>query len=206
MFKNTAKCLAILSVLLLSGCAQILTAEQSAPEINFSTTEKPLTIAVIDKREYVVNNDKKPAFEGLIRSALGIPYSYNTPTNEAMSVYLTNRLLAGFGKRGIKAESVETSPNMSIDSTVTQVNKNGSKSIIFVLHEWKYDYHALSDNSWYNLDLMILDENGNQKLVKNFTGENDIPGGAIVNEMQLIYKQRFEAIFKDPEVIQALNL
>ncbi|PIW63141.1 hypothetical protein [Shewanella sp. CG12_big_fil_rev_8_21_14_0_65_47_15] len=206
MFKNTTKCFAILSVLLLSGCAQILTAEQSAPEINFSTTEKPLTIAVIDKREYVVNNDKTPAFEGLIRSGFGIPYSYNTPTNEAMSVYLTNRLLAGFSKRGIKAESVETSPNMSIDSAVTQVSKNGSKSIIFVLNEWKYDYHALSDNSWYNLDLMIIDENGNEKLVKNFTGENDIPGGAIVNEMQLIYKQRFEAIFKDAEVIQALSL
>ncbi|ABI37140.1 conserved hypothetical protein [Shewanella sp. MR-4] len=206
MFKNTAKFFVIFSVLFLSGCAQVLTAEQSAPEINFSAAEKPLTIAVIDKREYVIDNDKTPAFEGLIRSGFGIPYSYNTPTNEAMSVYLSNRLVAGFNKKGIKAESVETSPKMSIDAAVTQVSNKGNKSIIFILNEWKYDYHTLSDNSWYNLDLMIIDENGTEKLVKNFTGENDIPEGVIVNEMQLIYKQRFEAIFKDAEVIQALNL
>ncbi|CAH6860021.1 exported hypothetical protein [Vibrio chagasii] len=79
----------------LSGCATVLTAEQSAPQLNEVPQEKALTIAVIDKRPYVLDHDKEPKFEGIIRSSLGIPYTYNTATQQPMSQFLTDRLVAG---------------------------------------------------------------------------------------------------------------
>ena len=79
----------------LSGCATVLTAEQSAPQLSVVPQEKALTIAVIDKRPYVLEQDKEPKFEGIIRSSLGIPYSYNTATQQPMSQFLTDRLVAG---------------------------------------------------------------------------------------------------------------
>ncbi len=194
------------SVLLLSGCTTVLTANETAPEINFVEKPTEISIAVLDKRAYVVDNDKEPAFEGIIRSGFGIPYSYSTPTKEAMSVYLTNRLSAGFGKKGIKATVVSTEPTMSVDTIVGSLSKDDLKSVLFVLNEWKYDFHTFTDNSWYDMDVIIVDKLGNKKIVKNFKGENDIPDGSLIsNEMQLIYKQRFEKVFSDPEIRLAFS-
>ncbi|MCG9603428.1 hypothetical protein L1D16_22240, partial [Vibrio sp. Isolate31] len=68
----------------LSGCATVLTAEQSAPQLNEVPQEKALTIAVIDKRPYVLDHDKEPKFEGIIRSSLGIPYTDKEPKFEGI--------------------------------------------------------------------------------------------------------------------------
>jgi len=194
------------SVLLLSGCTSVLTANETAPEINFAEKPTEISIAVLDKRAYVVDSDKEPAFEGIIRSGFGIPYSYYTTTKEPMSVYLTNRLSAGFDKKGIKASVVNTEPTMSVDKVVGSLAKDDLKSVLFVLNEWKYDFHTFTDNSWYDMDVIIVDKLGNKKIVKNFKGENDVPDGSLIsNEMQLIYKQRFEKVFSDPEVRLAFS-
>lgn len=189
----------------LSGCATVLTAEQSAPQLNEVPQEKALTIAVIDKRPYVLDHDKEPKFEGIIRSSLGIPYTYNTATQQPMSQFLTDRLVAGLKKQQVAVELVETTPEEDITKVAEQMKAFNNKSMMFVLNEWKYDFHAFTDNSWYNVNVIIYDEAGKKLLSKNFQGENDVPdGGAIINEMQLIYKQRFEEIFQDTEVKSAL--
>ena len=189
----------------LSGCATILTPEQSAPQLSVVPQEKALTIAVIDKRPYVLDQDKEPKFEGIIRSSLGIPYSHNTATQQPMSQFLTDRLVAGLKKQQVTVDSVETTPSQNITKVVEQMKAFDNKSMMFVLNEWKYDFHAFTDNSWYNVNVIIYDEAGKKLLSKNFQGENDVPdGGVIINEMQLIYKQRFEEIFQGVEVKSAL--
>ena len=194
------------SVLLLSGCTTLLTANETAPEISIASKPSEISIAVLDKRAYVVDSDKEPAFEGIIRSGFGIPYSYYTTTKEPMSVYLTNRLSAGFDKKGIKTNVVNTDPTMSVDNIVGSLAKDDLKSVLFVLNEWKYDFHTFTDNSWYDMDVIIVDKLGNKKIAKNFKGENDVPDGSLIsNEMQLIYKQRFEKVFADPEVRMAFS-
>ncbi|CAG20056.1 hypothetical protein [Photobacterium profundum] len=206
MFKRIFLISVGISALFLSGCATVLTAEETAPNIRTISTQDSMSLAVLDKRKYVVSEDKAADFEGIIRSGLGIPYTYGTPTKEAMSVYLSNRLSVGFDNHGIKLTVVETEPKMSVNSVVDNLVKNDLTSILIVLNEWKYDFHTFSDNSWYDMDVIVIDGLGNKKLVKNFKGENDVPdGGLISNEMQLIYKQRFENTFSDPEVVEALR-
>lgn len=206
MFKRIFLVSVGISALLLSGCATVLTAEETAPNIKTISTKDSMSLAVLDKRKYVVNEDKMPSFEGIIRSGLGIPYTHGTPTKEAMSVYLSNRLSVGLDNHGIKVTVVETEPKMSVNSVVDLMEKDDQKSILIVLNEWKYDFHTFTDNSWYDMDIIIIDNLGDKKLVKNFKGENDVPdGGLISNEMQLIYKQRFENTFSDSEVVEALR-
>ena len=206
MFKKFFLISIALSTLLLSGCASFLTPEETAPNISAISSQEGLSLAVLDKRKYVVNEDKTPSFEGIIRSGFGIPYTYLTPTKEAMSVYLSKRLSIGFKNHGIQVQVVDTAPKMSVNNTLDKLSKNNLISILIVLNEWKYDFHSFTDNSWYDIDIIITDGNGNKKLVKNFKGENDIPdNGLISNEMQLIYKQRFESVFSDPEVIKSLQ-
>ncbi|MDV6314833.1 hypothetical protein [Idiomarina sp. HP20-50] len=195
-----------ITTLYLSGCAQLMTAEQAAPAINAPADLKSITIAVVDKREYVINGDKAPSFEGLSRSNFGIPYSQYTPGSQPMTSYLGDRLVAGFSKQGIKAELYSTSPSMSIERIRDALAEKNQPSIIIALNEWKYDYHAFSDSSWYNVDVLVLDSNAKLKVEKNFRGENDVGNGVISNEMQTIYKHRFEHIFLDRDIESALTL
>jgi hypothetical protein len=187
--------LAIITLtLLLSGCASVLTVEQAAPEINKPLTEK-ITIAVIDHRPYILDGDKAASFEGLSRTTIGIPFSRYTYNNKSMSEFLTNRLVAGFNKSGVQALALMTTPK----TTIEEVKTIGSKTVVIVLNEWKYDYHAFSDNSWYNFDVIIKDTDGAPLINKNFTGEQDVPSLSI-NDIQLLYKTRFEKAFSDAEI------
>ncbi|OAN18248.1 hypothetical protein A3K86_04950 [Photobacterium jeanii] len=199
--------LIILPVLLsLSGCVKVMTAEEAAPQLTNLKSDQQLNLAVLDKREYVLSGEKTAAFEGIIRSSLGIPYSHTTATNEPMSVFLSNRLSAGFKKHGIDANVIVTAPNMSIQEIEYKRPNKTANTIVIVLNEWKYDFHAFSDNSWYNMDVVVFDSQGKKKLVKNFAGENDIPDkSSISNEMQLLYKSRFENVFSNSDVLKALN-
>ncbi|QZN91816.1 hypothetical protein [Idiomarina abyssalis] len=188
----------------LSGCTSIMTAEQAAPAVNTPNELESVSIAVVDKREYVLNNDKAPSFEGLLRSSFGIPYSQYTYNRQPMSEYLTDRLVAGFKKQGVKAEAYLTSHSMSVGSIKEALAKQERPSVIIALNEWKYDYHAFSDSSWYDVDVIVLGKDGEEKTNRSFKGENDVGNGLISNEMQSIYKHRFESIFLDDSIQKAL--
>lgn len=202
-------------VLLLLGCVNALPPEQTAPQINLSLHNNKISFAVLDKRPYVVDNDKSPEFEGIIRSGYGIPYSYQTPTDQPMSEYLTQRMSIGFKSKGIETVTVKTDPKMKINKVITELSSYRNKSFLLILNEWKYDYHGFSDGSWYDINIIVVDKSGEKLLIKNFQGKNNIPDTgtiimsasptAISNEMQKIYKQRFEQILSDAEVIKALT-
>lgn len=188
----------------LSGCTSTMNAEQAAPAVNTPNELESVSIAVVDKREYVLNNDKAPSFEGLLRSSFGIPYSQYTYNRQPMSEYLTDRLVAGFKKQGVKAEAYLTSHSMSVGSIKEALAKQDRPSVIIALNEWKYDYHAFSDSSWYDVDVIVLGKDGEEKTKRSFKGENDVGNGLISNEMQTIYKHRFESIFLDDSIQNAL--
>ncbi|MDD1795686.1 hypothetical protein LRP50_21420 [Enterovibrio sp. ZSDZ42] len=205
MYKKWLVVAAVLGSLTLSGCVRVLSPDEAAPEIS-NVSAEAFNIAVKDARPYVLDGDKPASFEGLTRSALGIPYSQNTATKEPMADFIAKRLQAGFKNSGIDVNIIQTDINTEEKDILAASAEIGKKGILVVLNEWKYDYHSFSDNSWYDIEVVIVDALGNKKLAKQFKGENDIPDfdDAIVNEMQLIYKARFEEVFRDESVRKAL--
>ncbi|MBO7927098.1 hypothetical protein J5X91_12635 [Pseudoalteromonas sp. K222D] len=183
------------TLLLTTGCTAIMTAEQAAPTLNKPQVDE-IQITVVDHRPYVVNGDKLSGFEGLSRSGFGIPYTQNIITGETMPQHLGKRLAAGFIRSGINAKLIATTPQVDINDIKAD---SDTATIIIVLNEWKYDHHAFTDNSWYNFDLIIKDRTGATLINKNFTGEQDIPS-MHTNDLQMLYKERFELAFADPEV------
>lgn len=185
----------------LTGCASLLPVEQSSPEVSVS----PISIAVLDERPYVLDHDKKPAFEGIIRSSFGIPGSHNTGTGEALSDYLGSRIEYAFNTNGVDVTRYQTQVGVSESDLLNTLKADGRKSVLLSLNEWKYDWHPITDNSWYNVDITVLDKNGTTLATKHFEGEEDIPSGNIPNEILMLYKGRFEMIFSDPVIYGALN-
>tara|TARA_Y100001956_G_scaffold23063_1_gene22714 strand:+ start:1860 stop:2468 length:609 start_codon:yes stop_codon:yes gene_type:complete len=195
-----------LSSMYLMGCVSPLSVEESAPQVNMPNETAEVSFAVLDQRPYVLDEDKQADFEGIIRSSIGIPYSHSTVTREPMATYLGKRLEHGMKQKGVEVEQYPTTINTQFSDIVSKLNKDGKPSILFVLNEWKYDFHAFSDSSWYDVDVIASDKTGEKVVTKKFAGENDIPdSGAIMNEMMLIYKARFEKIFADPELRAVLK-
>lgn len=194
-------------VLYLAGCSKILTVPESSPLVNLPSSVGDIYIAVLDQRPYVVDGDKSPAFEGIIRSSFGIPYSHNTYTDEPMGQYLGQRIVYGFEDKGINAVLYKSEINAYLPNVMDELKSANKKAIIIVLNEWKYDYHAVfSDSSLYNIDVMVLDDTGSIIINKNFSGEEDIPNDdSIINDMLKLYKGRFEKVFSDQNIVDALS-
>lgn len=189
----------------LTGCTSLMTIEEAAPRISIKQASEPLVIAVLDQRPYVLNKKKTTSFEGLIRSNFGIPYSYSTPTHEPLSIYLGKRVEHGFKVNGITATLYPTSLETTKETLLKKLAQDGEKSLIISLSEWKYDHHTFVKSSTYDADIIVIDKQGNSLVQKKFTGKDDIPSGAIANAMQQVYKARFEHIFDDAEIRQALE-
>jgi len=191
--------------LYLTGCASIMTAEQAAPNLSFQEDAGPLVVAVLDNRPYVLDKDKNPSFEGLIRSNLGMPFSYGTATGEAMSLYLGKRIEHGFKSSGVDTVLYPTTVGMTEESLLQELSKGGKKSLVVSLLEWKYDHHTFSKSSYYDVEVTVLDNQGNRLVDKKFTGKDGIPSGHIANAMQQLYKARFEQFLSDAQIEQALR-
>ncbi len=216
ILKKTILLVLAISLLLLSGCMKYLPAEQAAPELTASLDINKISLAVLDKRPYVVNGKKSESFEGLIRSGYGIPYSHNTQEAQPMSEYLAHRISIGFKNKGVETGIIKTEPGMNVNEVITNLLIHKSKSLLFVLNEWKYDFHSFADAAWYDVNIIVVDKFGKQILTKKFEGKDNVPDTAsmvllaptpisIANEMQAIYKQRFETMLSDSEVIEALK-
>lgn len=191
--------------LILTGCVRNLSVEESAPDITLSPEIKAVSLAIFDERPYVLNSDKSPSFEGVIRSGFGMPYSYETSTKEPLSTYLGKRIEHGIKEKGIEVTLYPTEVGSEQKEILSALKTKAVPSIAISLKEWKYDHHALADSSWYDMNFIISDKLGNVILEKNFAGEDDIPDrSSLINEMQLLYKSRFEAAFADLEIQKAL--
>lgn len=204
--KHSIKALLVICLsVYLTGCGSMLTAQQAAPEISVKNTSNPLVIAVLDQRPYVLEQKKKPSFEGLIRSNFGIPYSYSTPTREPMSDYLGQRIKLGFSASGIPVELQPTSLETTEKGLLALLEEKAKRSVIISLYEWKYDHHTFAKASFYDVDILVIDKGGNTIVRKKFADKEGIPSGAIYNAMQQAYKARFENFFADEEILAALE-
>jgi len=190
----------------LTGCTGLLTVEQAAPEISIKPSKEPMVIAILDQRPYVLNRDKLPTFEGLIRSDFGRPSNSYTPTKETLSTYLGKRVEHGFKVKGRDTELLETNLDTTQKGLISKVRKSGKKALVIALREWKFDHHTFSKAAYYDVELAVFDKKGKTLVTKKFNGKDGIPSSpALYNELQLIYKARFEKMFSDPKVRRALE-
>ncbi len=205
MFNKIKLLIVLVSGLYLTGCVSVLSLEESAPQVNVDKDVSSLSLSVVDLRPYVVNNEKKPAFEGVIRSSIGIPYSYYTLGQKPMADYLAVRLEHGIKSQNVNVNVYPTDLDTNIEELKSTLKKDGMPSILVTLNEWKYDHHAFYDNSWYDVDITVMNNSGDSVVTKNYKGENDISGMNISNEMLRIYKLRFEEILSDKDLLDVLK-
>jgi hypothetical protein len=201
---------ALLSVLV--GCATGNTYQyaNTVPALQ-TQSSKPLALAVLDQRSYILNKDKIQAFVGLQRGGFGNPFDVTTVSGRPLAADMTQSLASALRHRGMQVKELLVEPASQDGEALKALLAAGQeRAVLLCLREWKSDtmvHVALR----YDLNLAVYDTTGKLLANQNLRGEKDL-GGSMMNApahaRQVIpvgYKQRMEELFALPEIDAALR-
>lgn len=173
-----------------------------------TTINSAAALAVVDHRPYVIDSDKTPTFEGLMRSGFGIPYSMPTGDNQPLADYFAIIAKSGLSGAGADVSVVKTQYTDSADKVHQTLSRAADDYIYLELVQLKYDNYGLKLNADYDINLNYIDQSRNVRLSKNFAGKEQQQSGGgnlggIGNAAQQVYKDLVEKMFNDSDFKQA---
>jgi hypothetical protein len=152
-------------------------------------------VNVQDERPYVKNGDKDPWYVGKYRGGFGNPWDVTTendiPLAELLSKDLTEALLA---------EGFDTN------------SANTNRTLTVLINDWNFDGYQ-NGRFWYDLEVIVSDQNGQQLestvLKEETVIDGTFWGGAkagFEKQMPTIYKNIIASIVsKNQQVLDALR-
>ncbi|WP_177419670.1 hypothetical protein [endosymbiont of Lamellibrachia barhami] len=204
------KNLSILLLIVVTGCASPVTRDQITPEF-YSIGDKNISLAVIDKRPYVLTGDKSEKFEGLVRGAFGIPMTLDRPERpkeERFVDFLSNIIKEGFNDSGIEVNIIKVDKGTSVNDAIDQMaDPRFNKAIIASVYESKWDAGGFKFRYQYDFDIYIADIHGKVIDHERFSGSQANKPSESHNLWDMhtiIYRGNLETMFKSPAIKNAL--
>ncbi|SCA56639.1 conserved exported hypothetical protein [Candidatus Terasakiella magnetica] len=199
----------ILCIAYLGACAQKLPEEARYPKFSNPLTAD-LSVAVTDHRDFILNGDKEPWFEGIMHGAFGIPASLkrNGPTEgRPFAYYLSTMIQTSLSKAGSNVTIVELPKGESLEASIQTLTDKGSSGIIVIMKKSRYAFWLSADYQ-YDFEVAIVDIEGRIKVRKTFAKwDKEIPLSSTYNVFDMfteIYTKRLQVILDDPEIKAAL--
>ncbi len=156
-------------------------------------TEYTVLVGVSDKRPYILNGDKEPAFVGLSRSQLGIPYDILTTSKASLASDLEQALANGLLNSGVLAERLSQEGDREGDDAGTPVRK-----LILTLFEWKSDTYR--DTTFhYDFELQVFTPDNRVVSSQRFASKRTDSSGIDAARMVL------SAALAAPDILHALD-
>lgn len=182
--------IAFTAFLLIAGCAnnKTLDAETAAPYIK-SPAPSPISVDVIDKRPYVINQEKSPGFYGISRNGLGMGFANNLANDLHLDDYLQKRITQGLTRSNIAVEP------------------DAGNKLEIVLHEWQFKsqdaWVTFVQNCKYNVTVKM--SQGGEVKEKHYKGKLSFKELAlpkrhqfgITGKAKICFKQSLENILND---------
>jgi hypothetical protein len=199
-----------LTVWFLGGCAMGVKHDYQGPlELGVSTSA-PVVVATLDHRPYVMNGQKAPNFVGLSRGGFGNPFDVTTQSGKPLASDISSAIVASMKGKGVDARMVELKPGLSESQAISDLRTGGApKSVLLTLREWKGDT-MVNVGFAYNMDLRVFDRSGNVLASKTQHGNENLgagspfsPGGG--DQVLPRYRRMMELLFRDPDVVKALQ-
>jgi hypothetical protein len=134
-------------------------------------TNQRISVAVLDHRLYIVDQDKDPSFVGLMRGGFGNPFNLKTDSGKSLSEELANVLA-----RSVNGSPVATNFTDSEKSIVDRFdNVNNDRLVVLELWEWKID--SMID-AWFYVDaqLTVFNKEGSKIASTKIVDKKDYDG------------------------------
>jgi hypothetical protein len=204
--------LSFIAAIALSGCAvgnkhvyHDVVAEVSVK------TGKPVAVASVDQREYVLSGQSKPELVGTQRGGFGNPFDVLSASGRPLSTEFTAAIRTALERNGVKVVSVETKPSNSSQPAMAALTASArDRLLLLLITEWIGD-SQLNTKVRYDLLLTVADNSGKTLATKSYTGERDL-GGSFMNGpghakevMPKAFREAIETLLNSAEIIAALR-
>lgn len=204
--------LILVAVSVLSGCAVGNKHVYHDVEARLSgKTDKLVSLATLDQREYVLSGQSRPELVGMQRGGFGNPFDVLTESGRALSTEFTAAIKSGLERNGIKVASLETKPSAASTAVMAQlVGSGGDRLLLMLVKEWIGD-SQVNTTLRHDLLLAVYDKSGKQLATKFYIGDRSL-GGSHLNPpahakevMPKAFREAIETLMNSPEILAALR-
>jgi hypothetical protein len=202
--------LVLLAILVLSGCAVGNTVDFRAqkPAVT-ATTDKTVTVAVLDQRGYVISGDKAPNFVGIRRGGFGNPFDVTTRSGGPLAGEITVMVVDALKAQGIEASAVTVAPGKDPQlAAAALAGTSPERGLVVLIGEWRSDLYMNMEVD-YDLTAQVLDAEGALLASSNEAGNNRLGQASFEKEVSDAasgaLKRKLEALLNDPAVVAALK-
>ena len=199
-------------IILLASCAVNQKIDYSNFRVNVKDIKaNNLDLALLDHREVVISQKKKPSFIGYLRSGADIPWGMNTKGHTDFIDDLSTGMIESFKEKNILGTKLKTSWTDNEDSVKRKLLlMNVDKKLFFVFHKLHTDGYG-KQVLFYDFELNIYGKSGILIRNKSFKGKTKLGGTGFWGPAD--YKtytpekvsEFFESILSDPDVSTAIN-
>jgi len=165
--------------------------ESAWPAISGYTASN-IDVLVLDKRPYVLSNDKKQSFVGLMRGGFGNPFDIYTTSGLPLSEDIEHAVVKGLQNVGIKSDGISAS-----DGGLRQAKSTNGKLLLITLTEWKDDTFT-TPHFEFNILAEVYDEHGMQ------LGSQQLQGSKAVSSTIEAGRQALSDLLASNSVSKAL--
>ena len=201
----TLPCLA----LLMAGCDLTVPYVTTAPLPEKGSDR--IAAAVLDERPEVLDQQKPPAFVGIMRGRLGIPLDRLTrdgrPLADDFGDTIVNSLAAG----GYRAAAVAVPPAKDASDALKALKQGvADRFLLLEIRQWRSETYT-NTTLTYDVTLHVYDASGRELAAKSDTKEEDTSGGSFFNPIYRsddivgqFYARKISEWFSDPAIQAAL--
>ncbi len=201
----------LLGILALSACAQPIPKSEITPVYN-AAPPASVAIATTDHRSFILNGDKAPWFEGIMRGAYGIPNSLQRPgpkTGQPFAVYFWDMLASGLAEAGANTRVVTLPLGRTLEQAIDLLPPDpAERTIVIIMRTSRYDVGFSAEYN-FAYDVSVLGPDQTVLVTKTFARfDTQIPLSAKYNVFDMyagIYKRRLDEILADREIVAALS-
>lgn len=203
----------LFAFVLLTNCTGYWKVKYDGVKMDLSEVKtKNIDLVLLDHREAVIDGSRKPSFTGYMRSAVGIAYPLNTKSKNNFTDDLTSNFINSFNTINVTLTAISSNFKDSIDVLKSKLfSLNGDRKVLLIfdiLHTDGYSIQFLH----YKIILNIFDKEGKLLKSKTFEGDTKLGGSVLMGPgpfkkyMPKAVAKLFEDIFKDQEVLEAINV
>ena len=211
--KNIKKIgLVLFSSILLTSCVVGRKVKYNDLKLDlYDVKTQNIDLALLDHREAVTDGSRKPDFVGYMRSNVGIAYPITTESKDSFMNDLSNNIINSLSRYDIKATNLSTKWHDDEKTVKAELlSQTGDKKILLVFDQLNTDGYMIQF-LYSKINLYVYDKEGVLLKYKFFEQKEKLGGnvafgaGDFKTYMPEAMKKLFENIFKDKEVIEAIN-
>ena len=180
---------------------------RTAPKVDLKSSREA-TVAVIDRRPYIINKDKNPDFVGLQRAGFGNPWNVRTTSGQPLASDFRGVLINSLRSAGMKVEPAKVPFLAAPDQAVAVFAQSSvDRSVLLVVRDWKTDTYSRAALH-FDLELSVYDKN-TLLASKRIRGRHAIGAAVLPSGIGLLAisaaAQKLSLLLNDPKIVAALG-